>query len=150
MCPWVGSHSPSYQRQLWKAAQQCGVSLTTGGIARANLRYDRLSLWLELRGPAAWQAAPFWAVCRHACHWLLPWLQVTFAKVPDAARPGSDQWPWSTAPATGPAGQLGSRSASDLLAVVCCTLSLCCSRCVCRLRMRCPGPLGTCSPVRPP
>ena len=43
------------------------------------------SLWLELRGPAAWQTTPFWAVCRHACHRLLPWLRVTFAMVRDAA-----------------------------------------------------------------
>ena len=61
-------------------------------------------LWLELRAPAAWQTAPFGAVCRLACHWLFPWVRAMFAMVPDAARPGSDQSPWSTAPATGLAG----------------------------------------------
>ena len=30
-------------------------------------------LWLEMRGSAAWQATPSCAVCRHACHRLLPW-----------------------------------------------------------------------------
>ena len=43
MCPWVGSHAPSFGRQLWGAAQPCGVSLATGGIAPASLRYDRLT-----------------------------------------------------------------------------------------------------------
>ena len=70
-------------------------------------------LWLELRGHSAWQMTPSWTVYRLACHRLLPWLRVTFAMVPDAAWPGSDQWPWSTAPATGPVGRLGRPSASD-------------------------------------
>ena len=71
------------------------------------------SLWLELRVPAAGQATPSCSVCRHACHRLMPWLRVTFTMVPDVALPGSDQWPWSTAPATGLAGRLGRPSASD-------------------------------------
>ena len=99
-------------------------------------------LWLELRGPGAWQAAPSRAVCRHACHWLLPWLWVTFAMVPDADWPRSDQWPWSTAPATGPAGRLGRASVSDPGGVVCCALSLCCPWCV-----RLWGVLGNLAPV---
>ena len=88
-------------------------------------------LWLELRGPAAWQAKPSWAVCRHACHPLLLWLRVTFSMVPDAAWPGWDQRPWSTAPATRPVGQLGRPSASDPGGVDRCVLSLCCPRCKC-------------------
>ena len=51
--------------------------------------------------------------------------------VPDAAWPGSDQWPWGTAPATGPTCRLGRPSASDPGGVVLCALSLCCPRCVC-------------------
>ena len=154
-------------------------------------------LWLELRGPTAWQATPSWTVCRLACHRLLPWLRVTFAMVPDAAWPDSDQRPWSTAPATGPVGRLGRPSASDPGGVIGCALSLryssgvcvlgallgvcgvpghlapahrcarvvCCvacavswatwllftsvpARCVV-LGVRCPGPLGSCSPVCP-
>ena len=54
-----------------------------------------------------------------------------FAMVPDAAWPGSYQWPWSTALASGPAGRLGRTSASDPGGVVRCALSLCCPRCVC-------------------
>ena len=81
--------------------------------------------------PLYWQAAPSSAVYGHACHQLLPWLMVTFAGVPDAAGPGSDQWPWSTGPATGPVGGPGRHSASDPGAVDPCVQSLCRPRCVC-------------------
>ena len=63
--------------------------------------------------------------------------------VPDAAWPGSDQWPWSTAPATGPVGRLGRPSASDPWGIGS-FLSLGRPTCV-----QCPGPLGSCSPVCP-
>ena len=63
--------------------------------------------------------------------------------VPDAAWSGSDQWPWSTAPATGPVGQLGRPSVSDPWGVGS-FLSLGRPTCV-----QCPGPLGFRSPVRP-
>ena len=116
------------------AAQPCGVSLTTRGIAPASLRYDRHS---------AWQATPSWTVYRLACQRLLPWLRVTFAMVPDAAWPGSDQWPWNTTPATGPVSRLGRPSASDPRAVGS-FLSLSRPTCV-----QCPGPLGSCSPYVP-
>ena len=68
---------------------------------------------------------------------------MTFAMVPDAAWPGSDQWPWSTAPATGPVGRLGRPSASDPWGVRS-FLSLGRPTCV-----QCPGPLGSCTPVCP-
>ena len=100
-------------------------------------------LWLEARGRSAGQATPSWTVYRLACHQLLPWLRVTFAMVPDVAWPGSDQWPWSTAPATGPVGRLGSPSVSDPLGVGS-FLSLGRPTCV-----RCPWPLGSCSAVCP-
>ena len=74
-----------------------------------------------------------------------------------------DQWPWSTAPATGPVGRLGRPSASDPWGVGS-FLSLGRPTCVqCPgpawllftgvpalfvvLRLQCPGPLGSCSPV---
>ena len=101
------------------------------------------SLWLELQGHSAWQVTPSWTVYWLACHRLLPWLRVTFAMVPDAAWPGSDQWPWSTAPATGPLGRLGRPSASDPWGIGS-FLSLGRPTCV-----QCPGPLGSCSPVCP-
>ena len=57
--------------------------------------------------------------------------------VPDAAWPGSDQQPWSTAPAAGPVGSLGRRRASDPWGVVCCDGSVCRPRfaCVCGVPM---------------
>ena len=100
-------------------------------------------LWLELRGDSAWQATPSWTVHWLACHRLLPWLRVTFAMVPDAAWRGSDQWPWSTAPTTRPVGWLGLPSVSDPWGV---GSSPFLRRPTC---VRCPGPLGSCSPVRP-
>ena len=109
--------------------------------------------------------------------------------VPDAACPGSDQWPWFTAPAASPVGRLGRPSASDpwgfgsflslgrpTCARLCgvlghlppfqrCARRVSCVACAvswatwllftgvpaqCRaLRVRCPGPLGSCSAVCP-
>ena len=119
-------------------------------------------LWLELRGLSAWQATPSRTVYRLACHWLLPWLRVMFAMVPDAAWPGLDRRPSGTAPTAGPVGRLGRPSVSDPWGVGS-FLSLVCAvswatwllftgvpaRCV-ALRLRCPGPLGCCSLVFPP
>ena len=51
--------------------------------------------------------------------------------VPNAAWPGSDQRPWSTAPATGPVGRLGRPSASDHGGVGRGALSLCRPLCMC-------------------
>ena len=114
------------------AAQLYGLSPNTEGIAPARTYGTTASApWLELRGPAAWHATPSRAVCRHACHQLLPWFQVTLTMVPDAAWPGSDQWPWTTAPATGPMGRPGRPSASNPRGVDGCVLWLCCPRCMC-------------------
>ena len=121
-------------------------------------------LWLELQGPAAWQAMPSWAVCQNAFNQLLPWLRATFAMVPDAAWPGSDQRPRSTAPATGPLGRLGCPSASDPWGVGRGVLSICCLQCMCVLGVlahvapghrcapcvRCACAVGGCVPLPPP
>ena len=131
MCPWVRSHAPSCGRQL------CGLPsrmehLSPQGVLLLQVYGTTAStLWLELRGPAAWQATPSWDVVRHACHQLLPLLRATVAMVPDAAWPGSDQWPWSTAPAIGLVGQLGCPSVSDPGGVDRCVLSPCCPPCMC-------------------
>ena len=104
-------------------------------------------LWLKLRGPAAWQAIPSWTVYRLACHRLLPWLQVTFAMVPDATRPGSDQRPWGNTPAAGLVGWLGCPSEPDPWGLACCCPFL--GRPWFRTCVQCPGPLGSRSPVCP-
>ena len=164
MCPWVGSHAPSCGRQL------CGLPsrmeyLSPQGVTLQRVYGTTASiLWLGLRGPAAFQATSSWAVCRHACHQLLPWLWATFAMVPDAAWPGSDQGPWSTAPATGPVGRLGCPSASDPWGVGRGVLSLCCPPCMCLCGVlahvapvdgcarcvRCACAVGGCVPLPPP
>ena len=97
-------------------------------------------LWLELRGLATWQATRSWTVYQLGCHQLIPWLQVTSAMVPDGAWSGTDQRPWSTAPATGSLGRLGCTSTSDPWGVVYCALLRCPPRCVrvCGV----PGPLA--------
>ena len=143
MCPWVGPHAPSFGRQLWGLPSRVEYLSPQGVLLPLVYGTTTSPLWLELRGQSAWQATPSWTVYRLACHRLLPWLRVTFAMVPDAAWPGSDQWPWSTAPATGPVGRLGRPSASDPWGVGF-FLSLGRPTCV-----QCPGPLGSCSPVCP-
>ena len=113
MCPWVGPHAPSFGRQLWGLPSRVDHLSPQGVLLPLVYGTTASPLWLELRGHSAWQATPSWTVYRLACHRLLPWLRVTFAMVPDAAWPGSDQWPWSTAPAAGPVGRLGRPSVSD-------------------------------------
>ena len=187
MCPWVGPHAPSFGRQLWGLPSRVEY-LSPQGVLLPLVYYRTASpLWLELWGLSAWQATPSWTVYRLACQRLLPWLRVTFAMVPDAAWPGSDQRPWSTAPAAGPVGRLGRPSAPDpwgvgsflslgrptrarvcgvrghlapvhrcapLVRCFACAVSWATwllftgvpARCVVLL-VRCPGPLGSCSPV---
>ena len=142
MCPrWEGV--PSFRRQLWGLPSRVEYLPPRGVLLPLVYGTTASPLWLELRGHSAWQATPSWTVYGLACHRLLPWRRVTFAMVPDAAWPGSDQWPWSTAPATGPVGRLGRPSASDPWGVGS-FLSLGRPTCV-----QCPGPLGSCSPVCP-
>ena len=141
MCPWVGPHAPSFGRQLWGLPSRVEYLSPQGVLLPLVYGTTASPLWLELRGHSAWQATPSWTVYRLACHRLFPWLRVTFAMVPDAAWPDSDQWPWSTAPAPGPVGRPGLPGASDPWSVGS-FLSL--GRPMCA---RCPGPLGSCSPV---
>ena len=189
MCPWVGPHAPSFGRQLRGLPSRVEYLSPQGVLLPLVYGTAASPLWLELRGLPAWQATPSWTVYRLACHRLLPWLRVTFAMVPEAAWPGSDQWPWGTAPAAGPVGRLGCPSAPDpwgvgsflslgrpTCASVCgvlghlapvhrCARLVHCfacavswatwllftsmpARCVVLL-VRCPGPLGSCSPVCP-
>ena len=188
ICPLVGPHAPSFGRQLWGLPSRVEYLSPQGVLLPRVYSTTASPLWLGLRGPAAWQTTPSWTVYRLACHRLLPWLRLTFAMVPDAAWPGSDQRPWGTAPAAAPVGRLGRPSEPDPWGFTCCCPSLsrpwcanvygvlghltpvhrcarsvCCvacavswatwllftcvpARCV-ALRVQCPGPLGSCSPV---
>ena len=134
---------PSFARQLWGLPSRVKYLSPRGVLLPLVYGTTASPLWLELRGHSAWQATPSWTVYPLACPQLLPWLHVTFAMVPDAAWPGLDQWPWSTAPAPGPVGRRGRPSASNPWGVGS-FLSLRRPTCV-----PCPGPLGPCSPVFP-
>ena len=165
MCQWVGPQDPSFGRQLW-GLPSCVEHLSPQGVLIPLVYGTTASpLGLEFRGRSARQATPSWTLYRLPCHQLLPWLQVTFAMVPDAAWPGSDQWPWGTAPPAGPLSSAGSPQRDRpikcwffpvprppyVCAVSWATWLLFTglpSRCVV-LRLRCSGPLGSCSPVRP-
>ena len=141
MCQWVGPHAPSFGRQLCGLPSRVEYLSPQGVLLPLVYGTTASPLWFELRGHSAWQATPSWTVYRLACHRLLPWLRVTFAMVPDAAWPGSDQWPWSTAPAPGPVGWPGRPGVSNPWRVGS-FLSRGHPMCA-----RCPGPLGSCSPV---
>ena len=113
MCPWVGPHAPSFGRQLRGLPSRVEYLSPQGALLTVVYSTTASPLWLELRGLSAWQATPSCTVYRLACQRLLPWLRATFAMVPDAAWPGSDQWPSGTAPAAGLMCRLGRPSASD-------------------------------------
>ena len=187
MCPLVGPHHPSFGRQLWGLPSRVEYLSPQGVLLPLVYGTTASPLWLELRGLSAWHATPSWTLYRLACHQLLPWLRVTFAMVPDAAWPGSDQWchgvpllplaPWVrwVAPVRPTHGVLALSCPSPAL-LVCSVLGRLapvhrCARAVCcvasavswaiwllltgvlagcaALRVRCPGPLGSRSPVRP-
>ena len=117
-------------------------------------------LWLELRGLSAWHATPSWTVYRLACHRLLPWLRV------QPGRAGTSGlgvptlllalWVGWVVPVCPTHGVLAISCPSAVLRVHVCAVSWATwllftgvpARCV-ALRVRCPGPLGSCSPVCP-
>ena len=75
----------SFWRQLWGLPSRV-EDLSAQGVLLPQVYNTAAScLWPALRGLSAWQATPSWTVYRLACQRLLPWLQVTFAMVPDAA-----------------------------------------------------------------
>ena len=184
MCPWVGPHAPPFGRQLPGLPSRRGYLSPQGVLLPLVYSTTASPFLFELWGHSAWQATPSWTVYRLACHWLPPWLRVMFAMVPDAAWPGSDQKPWSTARAPGPLGWPGRSGVSNpwgvgsFLSLVRPMCARCpgllapvhrCARAVCcvlsavswatrllftglpaqfgALRVRCPGPLGSRSPL---
>ena len=166
--PSVGPHAPPIWAEALGAAQPCRVSLTTGGIAPASLQYDRLTPWLKLRGLSTWRATPSSTVYRLACHRFPPWLQV-FARVLAQCVVLRVRCP----------GQLGACSLMCSLGALCCVCgvlghsahihcsarSVRCLACAVSwatwllstgvpapcivLRLQCPWPLGSSSPVCP-
>ena len=85
MCPWVGSHAPSFGRQLWGLPSRLEYLSPQGVLLPPVYGTTTSPLWLELWGLSAWQATPSRTVYRLACHRLLRRVRVTCAMVRDAA-----------------------------------------------------------------
>ena len=62
MCPWVGSHAPSCGPQLSGLPSRVEYLSPKGVLLPRVYGTTASPLLLELRGPAAWQVAPSWAV----------------------------------------------------------------------------------------
>ena len=146
MCPWVWPHAPFFGRQLRGLPSRVEYLSPQGVLLPLVYGMTASPLWLEWRGLSAWQATPSWTVYRLACQRLLSWLRVTFAMVPDAAWPGSDQWLWGTALAAGPVSLAGSPEC--VRPMECWFFPVPQPPYVCTC-VRCPGLLGSCSPVCP-
>ena len=164
MCPWVGSHAPPFERQLWGLPSR--VEYPSPQAVLLPLVYGTTaSLWFELRGHSAWQATPSWTGYRLACQLFFPWLWVTFVMVPDGAWPGSDHVALQYRSCPWPGGSAGSPRCVQPMGCwffpvprppYVCAVSraswLLFTRVLARfvvLCLRCPGPVGPCSPVRP-
>ena len=148
MCQWVGSHAPSYGRQLLGAARPCGVSLTTGGIAPASLRYDRLTPVAPVAGPRCLAGDPLLGCVPARLSPVVAMAPGDVCHGPRCSPAGLGpvaleyrscywpSWPAGSPRCVRPLG-CGLLRPVPLLPWV-------------RLRVRCPGPLGACSPVRAP
>ena len=158
MCPWVGRHAPSFGRQLSGLPSRVEYLSPQGVLLPLVYGTTPSTLWLELRGRSAGQATPSWTVYWLACHWLLPWLRVMFAMVPDAAwlEYCSCHWPGGSAGLPQRVRPMGCWFFPVPRPPYVCAVSWVTrllftgvpARCV-ALRLQCPGPLGSCSPMRP-
>ena len=120
-------------------------------------------LWPELRGHSAWQVTPSWTAYRLACHRLLPWLRVTFAMVPRCSLAGlgpvaleyrSCHWPCGSAGSPQCVRPMGycffTVPRPPYVCAVSWAVGLLFTGVPARfavVRLRCPGPAGSCSPV---
>ena len=98
MCPRVGPLLSSCGQQLWEAAQFCGASLTTGGIAPASLQHGRLTPVAEVAGPRCLAGPPLPGCVPARLSRADSMALGKFCMVSDAAWLGSNQRPWSNAP----------------------------------------------------
>ena len=131
--PSVRSHAPSCGWQLWGAAKQCGVSLTEGCTVPASLRYE--SVGNHLLGCVPARLSPVVAMGRgDVCH--RPGCSPA-GLGPLALEYRSRYWPDRSAGLPQCVRPLG----CGLLRPVFLLPEL-------RKHVRCPGPLGACSPVR--
>ena len=155
MCPWVGPHAPSFGRQLWGLPSRVEYLSPQGVLLPLVYGTTASPLWLGLRGHSAWRATASWTVYRLACHRLLPWPRCSLAGLgPVALEYCSCHWPVGSAGSPQCVRPMGcwffpvpwppnvcavSWAAWLLFTGVPARFAV--------LRLRCPGPLGSCSPV---
>ena len=164
ICPWVGPHAPSFGRQLWGLPSRVEYLSPQGVLLPLVYGTTASALWLELRGHSAWQATLSWTVYRlvspvapmapgYVCHGP----RCSLAGLgPVALEHCSCHWPGGSAgspecvrpmgcwffPVPRPPYVCAVSWATWLLFSVVPALYVV-------LRLRCPGPLGSCSAVRP-
>ena len=137
---------------LWAAAlgatQPCGVSLTTGGIAPASLRYDCLTPVAPVAGPRCLAGNPFLGCLQARLSSVVAMAPGDVCHGPRCSPAGlgpvaleysSCNWPGGSAGLPQCVGPFG----CGLLRPVLLPPSAC-------VRVRCPGPFGVCSLVRAP
>ena len=148
MCPWVWVTCPLLWAAALGAAKPCGVSLTTGGIAPASLRYDRLTLVARVEGPRCWAGDPLLGCVPARLSPVVAMAPADVCNGPRCSPAGlgplaleyrSCHWPGGSAgsPQCVRPWGCGSLRPIPLSPSV-------------RVRVRCPGPLDACSPVRAP
>ena len=144
MCPWVGPHAPSFERQLWRLPSRLEYLSPQGVLLPLVYGTAASPLWLELRGLSAWQATPSWTAAHlstvasmapgDVCHGP----RCSLAGLgPAALGYRTCCWPGGSAGSPQWARPMGCWFFPVPRPPYVCT-------CV-----RCPGPLGSCSPVCP-
>ena len=165
MCAWVGPHAPSFGRQLWGLPSRVEY-LSSQEVFLPHVYGTTASLlWLELRGHSAWQATPL-LDCVPARLSLL----ASMAPGDDCHGPGcslagigpvaleyrSCHWPGGSPGSPQCVRPMGCWFFPVPRPPYVCAVSWATwllftgppARCV-ALRLRCPGPLGSCSRMRP-
>ena len=146
--PVGGVTCPLLRAAALGAAQPCGVSLTTGGIAPVSLRYDRLTPVARVAGPPCLAGDPLLGCVPARLSPAVAMAPGDVCHGPRRSPAGlgrvaleyrSCYWPGGSAVSPQCVRLLG----CGLLRPVPLLPSV-------RVRVRCPGPLGACSPVRGP
>ena len=137
---------------LWAAAlgaaKPSGVSLTTGAIAPASLRYDRLNPVAGAAGPRCLAGDPLLGCVPARLSSVIAMAASDGFHGPRCSLPGLEPVAFEYHSCNWPGGSAGSPQCvrtwgCGSLRPVPLAFSV-------RARLRCPGPLGACSPVRAP
>ena len=157
MCSWVGPHAPSFRRQLWGLPSRVEYLSLQGVLLPLVYGTTASTLWPELRGHSAWQATPSWTglVASMAPGDVCHGPRCSLAGLgPVALEYRSCHWPGGSAGSPQCVRPMGCWFFSVPRPPYVCAVSLAAwllftgvpAR-FAVLRLRCPGPLGSCSPV---